>query len=117
MSTKKIILTILLIIMGTAGIYFTINSTHFINTFAYNSWRPMGSGFYRGHMMMGGFMHLFFWFIILYFIASTIGGRRTAVAYSTDSASEILKKRFINEEISQTEFTEKMNLLNKGEQR
>ena len=112
MSTKRIIFISVLTLAGFAGAYFISINTSFLDSFFYNEWHPMGSGFYRGHMMMGGIMHFIFWLVLFFILISALGGRKSTLAPTTDSAVEILKKKYVNGDIGKAEFTDKMNYLN-----
>jgi uncharacterized membrane protein len=111
MSTKKIIFIFILTLTGFAGAYFISSNTNLLGSFFYNDWRTMGHGFYRGHMMMGGMMHFIFWLILLFVIISAMGNRKPSFAHTNDSAIEILRKKYVNGDISKAEFTDKMKYL------
>ncbi|NOX33717.1 MAG: hypothetical protein GXP56_08255 [Deltaproteobacteria bacterium] len=112
MSAKKIFLIIGLALAGFAGVYFLNINTGFFNSFFYNEWNPMGPGFYYGHMMTGGIMHFIFWLVLIFFLISALGGKKSSLAHTTDSAVEILKKKYVNGDIGKVEFADKMKHLN-----
>ena len=112
MGTKKIIFISLLTLAGFAGAYLFSINTGFGSFLFHNDWRPMGPGFYHGHMRMGGIMHFIFWLVLLFFLMSALGSRKPLPAHTTDSAVEILKKKYVNGDISKAEFTDKINHLN-----
>ncbi|WP_299976747.1 hypothetical protein [Desulfobacula sp.] len=111
MSTKRIIFISVLTLAGFAGAYFISINTSFLESFFYNEWRSMGPGFYHGHMM-GGIMHFVFWLVLFFILISALGGRKSTPARITDSAVEILKKKYVNGDIGKAEFNDKMNYLN-----
>ena len=111
MSTKKIIFISFLTLVGFVIAYFISINTNLLGSFFHNDWRTMGHGIYRGHMMMGGMMHFIFWLVLLFFLISAMGSKKQSLAYTTDSAIEILKKKFVNGDISKTEFNDKMKHL------
>lgn len=112
MNIKKGLLISVLTLAGVTGAYFIYSNTGIFRSFSYNAWYPMGSGFYYGHMMTGGIMHFIFWLFLVFFIFSAFGSRRPALDHTTDSAVELLKKKYVNGDINKDEFTDKMNLLN-----
>ncbi len=112
MKTKKIIIIALTTLGGFAALYYLRANTDFFGMFYHNNWQGMGSGFYNGHMMAGGFMHFIFWLILLFFIMSISSGRKESYAHASDSAIEILKKQYVNGKISKAEFSEKLKYLN-----
>ncbi len=113
MSAKKMGGISILVILGLASFYFMNSHTNIIGSYFNSDWHPMGSGFYRGHMMMGGVMHFIFWLILFFFLVSAIDSRKASLAYSSDSAVEILRKKYVSGEINQAEYTEKLEYLNR----
>jgi uncharacterized membrane protein len=111
MSTKKIILISVFTLTGFAGAYLISVNTSFFESLFYNGWHPMGSRFYHGHMMMGGIMHFIFWIALLFFIISALDSRKPMLVNTNEPATEILKKKYVNGDISKTEFTDKMKQL------
>jgi putative membrane protein len=111
MNTKKIIFISVLTLVGFAGAYLFSINTGFGSFLFHNNWRPMGSGFYHGHMRMGGIMHFIFWLVLLFFLMSVLDSGKPSFANTSDSAIEILKKKYVNGDISKTEFNDKMKHL------
>ena len=112
MNTKKIILISILTLAGFLGAYFFSVNTDLLGSLFHHNWRPMGPGFYNGHMRMGGIMHFIFWLILLFFLVSALGCKKSLPAQTTDSAVETLKKKYVNGDIGKAEFTDKLNHLN-----
>jgi uncharacterized membrane protein len=62
-------------------------------------------------MMIGGVMHFVFWLALLFFLISAMGSVKPSFVQTTDSAIEILKKKYINGDISKAEFNDKRKHL------